>query len=310
MTPAVDRPTLGILLMFGFCLLAPLADSFAKILGAQLPILQLILVRFGVQVVLLLPLAILSGTTLVWRRYVMGLVAARTVLHIIGIGAMFLSLRYMPLADAVAIAFVMPFILLLLGWFFLGEEVGWRRIAACAVGFVGTLFVIQPSFAAVGPPALLPVVVAVVFACFMLITRSIARETDPVALQVTSGIMAVAVLAPAAIFIERAGMQAWSWPGGAVTWQLAALGCLGTAAHLVMTWSLRFAPASTLAPMQYLEIPVAACFGFLIFREFPNGMALVGIAITIGSGLYIVFRERALSRVPALSERPQAPPAA
>ena len=62
-----------------------------------------------------------------------------------------------------------------------------------------------------------------------------------------------------------------------------------------MTWSLRFAPASTVAPMQYLEIPVAAIVGWLIFSDFPNGLALLGIAITIGAGLFIVFRERRLS---------------
>jgi drug/metabolite transporter (DMT)-like permease len=73
-----------------------------------------------------------------------------------GIALMFASLRYLPLADAVAIAFVMPFIMLLLGWFYLGEEVGPRRLGACAVGFIGTLMVVQPSFAEVGWPALLP----------------------------------------------------------------------------------------------------------------------------------------------------------
>jgi drug/metabolite transporter (DMT)-like permease len=67
-----------------------------------------------------------------------------------------------------------------------------------------------------------------------------------------------------------------------------------------MTWSLRFAPAATLAPMQYLEIPVATLFGWLIFSDLPDGLAALGIAITMGSGLYVVHRERANARlVPA-----------
>ncbi len=74
------------------------------------------------------------------------LTALRTVLHVAGVGVFFLALRYLPLADAVAIAFVMPFVMLLLGRFVLGETVGPRRMAACAVGFAGTLLVIQPSF--------------------------------------------------------------------------------------------------------------------------------------------------------------------
>ena len=72
--------------------------------------------------------------------------------------------------------------LLLLGKYVLGEQVGPRRLIACVVGFIGTLLVIQPSFAQVGAPALLPLIVAVVFALFMLVTRQIAKETDPVAL--------------------------------------------------------------------------------------------------------------------------------
>ena len=63
-----------------------------------------------------------------------------------------------------------------------------------------------------------------------------------------------------------------------------------------MTWSLRFAPSATLAPMQYLEIPVAALVGWLVFRDFPDGLALFGISITISAGLYILFREQKISR--------------
>lgn len=310
MTARSDRPALGIALMLGFCVVAPLADSMAKLIGARVPLLQVLLVRFAFQVALLLPFVLLAATPLLWSRRVIGLVAIRTVLHIVGIGAMFLSLRYMPLADAVAIAFVMPFILLLLAWVLLGEQVGWRRIAACAVGFLGTILVIQPSFAAVGPPALLPLVVAVVFACFILVTRHIAQETDPVALQVTSGAMAVACLLPVVLLAGRSG-GGFVMPGSADLLALVALGVLGTGGHLLMTWSLRFAPASTLAPMQYLEIPVATCFGWIIFRDFPNGLALLGIAVTISAGLYVVFRERAHSRAAGVpSVQPPAPPAA
>jgi drug/metabolite transporter (DMT)-like permease len=77
---------------------------------------------------------------------------------------------------------------------------------------------------------------------------------------------------------------------------LMAIGVIGTFAHLLMTWSLRYAPAATLAPMQYLEIPFATLLGFLIFQDLPNPLASVGIMITIASGLYIILRERAIAR--------------
>jgi drug/metabolite transporter (DMT)-like permease len=293
-----DRPLLGILLMLGFCTVAPLADSMAKLIGTGLPLLMVLVARFGFQVILLLPLALVAGQPLVWSPRIMGLVSLRTLLHVLGIGTMFLSLRFLPLADAIAIAFVMPFILLLLGRFVLGEEVGMRRILACTVGFLGTLLVIQPSFAAIGPSALLPLIVAVVFAAFILVTRQISRVTEPIALQVTSGAIALAVLVPLLLIGHATGLpeMGFTWPTEHQFGLLAAVGVLGTLGHLLMTWSLRFAPASTLAPMQYLEIPVAAALGWAIFSDFPNGMALAGICVTVAAGLYIVFRERALSR--------------
>ncbi len=291
-----DRPVLGILLMLGFCVLAPLGDSIAKLLGGTIPLLQLLLVRFGLQAVLLLPYAAFKRIPMRMDRRLFWLTLLRTGLHIIGIGAMFSALRFLPLADAIAIAFVMPFILLLLGKYVLGEEVGRRRLAACAVGFIGTLMVIQPSFAAVGWPALLPLTVAVVFSLFMLVTRHIARDCDPIALQAVSGMMAVPILA---LFLLVPGeIEALSlvMPTATEMALLFAIGVLGTMAHLLMTWSLRYAPAATVAPMQYLEIPVATVIGWLVFRDLPNGMAAFGIALTVAAGLYVILRERSVSR--------------
>ncbi|MEM8576338.1 MAG: DMT family transporter [Pseudomonadota bacterium] len=291
-----DRPLLGILLMLGFCVVAPMGDAVAKILGERVPLGQIVLIRFAIQAVLLIPLV--YATKRMWRMRgrVLRLMVLRTVLHILGIGMMFSALRYLPLADAVAIAFVMPFLMLLLGKYVLGEEVGSRRLAACCVGFAGTLMVVQPSFAEVGWPALLPLGVAVNFSVFMLITRQIAKHTDPVGLQAVSGVVAVALMAPLLAFgsglpgLEVITPNAGDWA------LLAAIGVLGTLAHLLMTWSLRYAPGATLAPMQYLEIPIATILGYLIFSDLPNGLAGAGILITIAAGLYIVFRERQTAR--------------
>lgn len=298
-----DRPSLGILLMLGFCVLAPMGDALAKYLGDTIPLGQLLLTRFGVQAAILIPVVVFTARSFRMSRRVLKLTAIRTVLHILGIGAMFLALRYMPLADTVAIAFVMPFIMLLLGKYVLHEEVGPRRLIACTVGFIGTLLVIQPSFAAVGVPALLPLFVALVFSLFMLVTRQVAKDVDPISMQAVSGVIATGVLG-ALFAIFGTGSQALTLVAPSTTdlWLLALIGTLGTFAHLLMTWSLRFAPSATLAPMQYLEIPVATLIGYVIFRDWPNGLAQIGIAITICAGLYIIYREQRTARI--------APPAA
>ncbi len=293
-----DRPLLGILLMLGFCVLAPLGDSMAKVLGETIPLGQLLLVRFGVQAVLLLPLVVLTARSLMMRRWIFWLMVLRTVLHIMGIGAMFTSLRYLPLADAIAIVFVMPFIMLLLGNYFLGEEVGRRRLVACCIGFFGTLLVIQPSFAALGPIALLPLMVAVNFSFFMLLTRQIARDVDAISLQAISGVVASVILCGLYFVPGLSEMSALSivQPDGFEWGLLAVIGIVGTAAHLLMTWSLRFAPSATVAPMQYLEIPFATVIGYLVFGDWPNGLAMLGIIITMSAGVYIIMREQAMAR--------------
>ncbi|MEX0316938.1 MAG: DMT family transporter [Ruegeria sp.] len=293
-----DRPVLGILLMLGFCVLAPMGDALAKLLGQTAPIGLLLLGRFAVQAAVLIPLIALTGRPWRMRGRVLRLTMIRTGLHIVGIGAMFTGLQYLPLADAVAIAFVMPFIMLLLGKYILGEEVGSRRLGACILGFIGTLMVIQPSFAEVGLPALWPLLVAVIFALFMLVTRQIAKETDPVGLQAVSGVMASAVLLPALLLGNRAGLDQLTLilPDARTTWLLLAIGLLGTGAHLLMTWALRYAPSATLAPMQYLEIPIATLIGWIIFSDLPDGLAALGICITIAAGLYVILRERTSAR--------------
>ncbi|MHA6325123.1 DMT family transporter [Roseivivax sp. CAU 1753] len=285
----IDRPLLGIALMTGFCVLAPLGDSIAKLLGPTIPVMQLLLVRFAAQGLLMAPTALRRRPHL--SRRALTLIGQRALLHIAGIGMMFTALQHMPLADAVSIAFVMPFILLLLGWLWLDEDVGLRRLLACLAGFAGTLLVLQPAFADIGWPALLPLGVAVTFALFMLVTRSLSRHVDPISMQAVSGGMATLMLLPATALLGL-----WVVPTAQDALLLLALGVLGTYAHLLMSWSLKFAPSTTLAPMQYIEIPVATAFGLLIFGDLPGPQAALGIAVICAAGLYAIHRERVTAR--------------
>lgn len=284
--------------MIGFCATAPVGDAMAKLLGGRVPLAELLFVRFLAQAILLLPVIWWTGRQFAMSRADLRLTVVRSLLHIVGLGAMFTALRFLPLADAVAMAFVMPFIMLLLGWTVLGEEVGPHRILACAVGFGGTLLVVQPSFAAVGAPALLPLLVALAFALFMLVSRKLAKDNDPIVMQAISGMVSTAILVPLALLLALAGMPSFEMllPEGDEWPLLAGVGILGTLGHLLMTWALRFAPAATLAPIQYVEIPLATVVGWLVFRDLPNGLSALGIAIIMCAGLYILLLERHVVR--------------
>ena len=298
-----DRPLIGLLFVFAFCLLAPLGDALVKVVGMGAPLMVLLLSRFVFQAVSLAPVVLLSGREFPTDRRIFGLICLRSLFHILGIGMMFTALRLLPLADAIAIVFVFPFILLFLGRFVLGEEVGRDRIIACVLGFGGCLLVIKPSFAEVGIVALLPVAVAFAFSTFMLITRSIAKECDPISLQATSGGISTAMLLFVWLLVwlgagQGAGHAApydltIMLPASErIAWLLLAIGALGTAGHLCMTIALRFAPSATLAPLQYVEIPIATFLGWLFFEELPDGLAALGIMITIGAGVFVVMSER------------------
>lgn len=307
-----DRPILGIALMLGFSCIAPIGDAVIKLLGDLMPVAFFILWRFIMQAMLLTPIVIATKTLNAMTRQQYALILFRTICHIVGVGAIFMGFRHLPLADAIAIAFVMPFFSLLLGKYVLGEEVGMRRLLACCVGFLGTLLIIQPSFLEVGNAVFWPVLAAFAFALFMLAGRQLAMSADPIAIQMVSGYMAAAIMVPV-VFIGN--QQDWSefgifMPTGSTLWLLLLAGVLGTIAHLLMTWSLRFAPSTTLAPLTYVEIPITTLVGFIVFGDLPNALAATGICITVAAGLYVIFREQAKLRESAkeTGRQPQVQP--
>jgi drug/metabolite transporter (DMT)-like permease len=219
---------------------------------------------------------------------------SRAVLLLFATFCFIAAIRVMPLADALAIVFVAPFIVLLVGKFYLGEDVGPRRVAAALVGFVGVLFVIQPSFAAFGAVALIPLGTAVAFAFYILVTRGLSRQMHPVTLQFHTGVIASLICIPVLMLAQGSGADLFDpvWPTGIAWLWLLGVGFFATLSHMMMTYALSLAPSATLAPLQYFELPVATFFGYLVFRDFPNTLSLIGIAIIICAGLYMIYRER------------------
>jgi len=237
----------------------------------------------------------------------------RALLLLVSTYAFVSGIQVMPLADALAIVFVEPFILLILGHFLFGDQVGPRRIAACAVGFVGVLFVIQPSLAAFGLVALWPLATAVLFALYMLVTRGISTWMHPVAMQFHTSWTGLLLCLPVMFLADGSGIASLDpvWPTGWNWLWLFMVGFFAAVSHMCMTYALKFAPSATLAPLHYLEIVTAVILGYVIFDDFPNAMTFAGIAIIVASGLYIIHRERltakAKVRGPQISLLPEEP---
>jgi len=295
---STDKILTGVALMLGFCLTAPLLDVAAKLASSSVPVGQITAARFIVQCVLMAPVIGIMGLSLHVSREQWLPLVLRALLLLIATFCFVSAISVMPLADALAIVFVAPFIVLMFGKFYLGEDVGPRRIVACLIGFVGVLFVIQPSFAAFGVVALIPLGTAVAFAFYILVTRGLSRKMHPVTLQFHTGLIASLFCSPVLFLAQGSGSESFDpvWPEGIAWLWLFGVGFFATLSHMMMTYALSLAPSSTLAPLQYFELPVAALFGYLVFQDFPNVLSLIGIAIIIGAGLYMIHRERITAR--------------
>ncbi|MFT7146397.1 MAG: drug/metabolite transporter (DMT)-like permease [Yoonia sp.] len=297
-TPSSDRILAGVALMLGFCITAPLLDVAAKLASDSIPVGQITAARFIVQCALMAPFVWIMGLSLRVARGQWLALLARAALLFVATFCFIAAIRVMPLADALAIVFVAPFIVLLVGKFYLGEEVGPRRVGAAIVGFVGVLFVIQPSFAAFGGVALFPLGTAVGFAFYILVTRGLSRRVHPVTMQFYTGLIASLLCLPVLMLAQGTGAELLDpvWPKGIVWLWLLGVGFFATLSHMMMTYALSLAPSATLAPMQYLELPVATLLGYLVFDDFPNALTMTGIIIIIGAGLYMIHRERVTAR--------------
>ena len=297
---AKDTTLQGILLMLAFCALAPLLDVAAKLAAEDgVPVGQITAARFVVQTALMLPVVLIMRLAIRLSPRALAYATLRALFLLVSTYAFVSGIQVMPIADALAIVFVEPFILLILGRLIFGDQVGPRRIAACAVGFCGALLVIQPSLAVFGYVALWPLVTAFLFAFYMLVTRAMSAWMHPVTMQFHTSWTGVLLCLPVMILADGSGIRGLDpiWPEGWNWLWLFGVGFWAAVSHMCMTYALKYAPSATLAPLHYSEIITAVILGYLIFDDFPNRVTWAGIAVIVSSGLYIIHRERLAARI-------------
>ncbi len=300
MTASADRVPLGVAFMLGFCAIAPLIDVFSKLATGSVSVGEVTLARFLVQGSLMAPVVLAMGLRLRMGGRELRLTLVRALVSILSTYCFVAAVRVMPLADALALVFVEPFIILLLGWALYGERVGPRRLGAAAVGFLGALLVVRPSFEAFGAVAFFPLGTALFFALYIIVTRQLAPFQHPAAMQFHTALAAAVLWLPVMLIATPFAVPslAFGWPQGWTWGFLFGVGLAATVSHMLMSFGLRLAPAATLAPLHYLEIVSSASFGYLVFGNFPSLLTWLGIGVICASGLYIIYRERQLARAP------------
>ncbi|WP_193366892.1 DMT family transporter [Pelagibius marinus] len=260
-------------------------DTCAKLLGEGYAVSQVVLVRNGIGAVAVFAYVVLSGAGLASlrpRRPV--LLTLRSLLNIAAAFLFFTGLRYMPLADAFAIAFAAPLFITSLSVPVLGEHVGVRRWAAVIVGFLGVVVVVQPGTSSFRIEALLPLGAALAYAVSMLLGRRLTRDLSTAAIMFWPSVGAVlvtAVMMPAQ----------WQTPGLPDFGVFMLMGIIGTAGMSLITQGYRHAPAAVIAPFDYTVLVWGVIFGWVIWRDIPAPNVWAGAAILVASGLYILHRE-------------------
>ncbi|MEH0073637.1 DMT family transporter [Pannonibacter sp. Pt2] len=287
----------GILLMTIAMIVIPGMDTLAKYLSATVAPLLIGFGRFFFQAVFtLLGALIMTGGLRTLRPKRWGVNMLRGVFLAGATFAFFTALKVMPVADAIAIFFIQPMVLTALSAIFLKEQVGPRRWAAVVVGLIGAIMIIRPGFDAFGAAALLPMVTACLFALYLLTTRILAGEDSMLSMQFTTSLgggvtLAIVIAVGAVLGVETTGIVV-AMPNSIEMSLLFAIGAISFVSHGLIVKALALAPASVIAPFNYLEIVSATLFGFLVFGDFPDLMTWAGIALIVASGIYIAHRER------------------
>ena len=279
-------------------------DVLIKFLSGGYALHQIVLIRAVVGTLFLLAVFVpLEGglASLKTRRLSMHVLRGFCV--VVANMTFFLGLAALPLAEGVAIFFVSPLLITVFSVIFLKETVGPWRWMAVFVGLLGVLVVLRPGTAAFQWAAVLPLIAATGYAALHMLTRHIRGTESTVAMAfyiqivffaVSGGMGAVfggGLLAdqsdPSLAFLFRA----WTWPAPFDLFIIAILGVTSVTGGYFISLAYRVSEAALVAPFEYIAMPLAVIWGILVFDEWPDGVAFAGIALILGSGLVMIWRE-------------------
>ena len=196
----------------------------------------------------------------------------------------FAALRYLSIADTLAIFFVQPLIVTLLSPLVLGERVGLRRWVAVMIGFLGTLVIIRPGFQALNPGVFLALGSGLSLAIYLLLTRKIAGSAPPMVTTFYTSLCGAIIMSVIAVFI-------WTPPTPAQWGLFVLLSLIANGGHFLIISAYDHAEASLLAPLAYTEMIMATLAGWYFFGDFPDAWTFAGVGILIACAIYISWRE-------------------
>ena len=277
-----DR-TRGILFMLVSVTAFSLMDAIAKMLGQRVDVSQILLARYGGQLVVVL---VLFGPSLarIARTAHPVLQLVRAIFQLCAAGCFFIGLKSLGLAEATAVGDLSPLFITLLAALFLGEKVGPRRLISIGVALCGALLIIKPGTDVFTPAAFWPLAAALCLAGYAVVTRHIGTRESPLTALLYSGLFGTAMMSLTA-------PARWVAPDDTALILMAVIGVIGTLGQLMMIRAYMAAEASVVAPFSYAGLITATLWGVIFFGMWPDLLTVVGAVVIVSAGLYVWHRE-------------------
>lgn len=277
----------GVLLCIAAMLAFATQDAFTKVIVQEMSVAQVVMVRYWVFA--LFAIVWVSRTSAIRRAIPTAsykLQILRSLLSLAEIALFNLALRYLGLAEAHALMAVFPLAVIALAAPVLGEKVSTKCWLAVMAGFIGTLVILRPGLSVFDPASIIPLLAALCFAGYHVVTRQVSRLGDGFHTNVLY--MALVGCVVTTVF----GLSAWREPTLTEWGWLAIISALSVAAQLLLVKALEYAPASLLQPFNYSLLVFATLIGLFAFGEFPDTWTVIGASVIIISGLYSIHGQR------------------
>ncbi len=294
------RRALPLFLFAGFCLTS--LDATAKWLVRDHALFLVVWARYAGQMLVVTPYVWHRAGTGFWRTRRLPLQLFRSSLLLAATLCFFAALRYLPLAEASAIIYLAPMIIVVLSGPLLGERPNRWRWATAVTGFIGILIVLRPGSAVFHPAVLLLIATATFNALYYLLTRKLADEDKHTTLFYSALVGTVGLT----LFLPWAAIEGLPDPRDGALFLL--LGVLAGLGHALIIGAYQSAPASLLTPFTYLQMLWATAYGYLIFGQLPDRFSALGMAVIVGSGVALAWHERPRQAiVPPVDGEPAVP---
>jgi len=276
------------LLMLGSACFFGLMAVAIRLASQSLHTFEIAFFRNFFGLVAAMPLLLRHGPSLLktdhFPRYIL-----RCVIGVLGMFCGFWAIGHLPLAQAVALSYSTPIFVTIAAVAFLHEHVRGRRWAAVIVGFIGVLVIVRPGSAGFSAGTLIALAAAVLSGIVSIQIKQLSYTEPADRIVLWTTMLWVPLSLGPALFV-------WQWPQG-ITWLwVATAGLCGTGGHMLWTRALKLGDVSALTPISFMQLPLVAVLGYLLFDEVLDRWTVIGAGIIFAANAYIAHREAQLSR--------------